>query len=310
VLGGIYNTDPAQQSIMVASPIMREMEKESGSLIRATFARMTRRKKVKRPRFINFKEGMQQLPNELAACLSGDLRLNARVVSIEKTTAGFAAILSTGERLEAEVIILATLANESAALLKDSAPETAEILTQITHENSGTISFVYRESDLPEQPMVNGLMIPRREKRAIDAMTVTSRKMPERSHPGFALMRVFFGGAKPELVNYNDEELVETVTTELRELLGIQSQPLAHVVFRWEAGFPQARVNHLKLVAAIEATLPAGIFLAGSSYRGIAVPDCIGQGRNAATNAANAVHSQTLSYPLPETVSREKDDHA
>ncbi|HET7143655.1 MAG TPA: protoporphyrinogen oxidase, partial [Anaerolineales bacterium] len=32
VLGGIYNTDPETQSIMVSSPIMREMEKEGGGL--------------------------------------------------------------------------------------------------------------------------------------------------------------------------------------------------------------------------------------------------------------------------------------
>ena len=30
VLGGIYNTDPETQSIMVSSPIMREMEREGG----------------------------------------------------------------------------------------------------------------------------------------------------------------------------------------------------------------------------------------------------------------------------------------
>ena len=290
VLGGIYNTDPTYQSIMVASPVMREMEKESGSLIRATLGRMTRKKKgPKKPRFINFRQGMQQLPNEIASRLKGNLRLSTRVIHVERTASGYQAILASGERIEARVLILATLANVSAELLKDVTPETAALLAQIKHENSGTVSLVYRESDLPAKPEVNGLMIPRREKRAIDAMTVTSRKMPERTHPGYTLVRVFFGGAAPELVNYSDEKLIQTVTAELRDLLGIQSAPLAHAVFRWEAGFPQARVNHLNLVEEIEATLPQGIFLAGSSYRGIAVPDCIRQGREAARSAIRAL---------------------
>jgi protoporphyrinogen/coproporphyrinogen III oxidase len=286
VLGGIYNTDPTHQSIMVASPIMREMEKESGSLIRATFARMSRRKAgPKKPRFINYKQGMQQLPRVLASRLKGDLRLNTQVVGIERTPGGYVVLLASGERLETEAVILATLANVSAPLLREAAPETSALLETIEHENSGTITLVYHESDLPVQPMVNGLMIPRREKRCIDAMTVTSRKMPERSHPGYALVRVFFGGAMPELIHFSDEKLVEIVTSELRDLVGISAAPLAHIAWRWEAGFPQARVNHLKLVDAIEATLPKGVYLAGSSYRGIAVPDCIRQGRIAAQKA-------------------------
>jgi oxygen-dependent protoporphyrinogen oxidase len=290
VLGGIYNTDPNHQSIMVASPVMREMEKESGSLIRATLGRMTRKKNgPKKPRFINFKQGIQQLPNTIAARLKGDLRLNARVIHIGRTASGYVATLASGEQIEASALILATLANVSANLLQEDMPETSARLVQIAHENSGTISLVYRETDLPEKPLVNGLMIPRREQRAIDAMTVTSRKMPERSHPGFALVRVFFGGATPELINYPDQKLLQTVTAELGDLLGIQAQPLAHTVFRWEAGFPQARVNHLKLVDEIEETLPKGIYLAGSSYRGIAVPDCIRQGRKAALRAIAAL---------------------
>jgi oxygen-dependent protoporphyrinogen oxidase len=275
---------------MVASPVMREMEKESGSLIRATLGRMTSKKEGRnKPRFINFRQGMQQLPDTIAARLKGDLRLNARVTHIERGVNGYVVTLASGERMEAQALILATLANVSANLLQEAAPETSARLAQIDHENTGTISLVYREEDLSAKPLVNGLMIPRREKRAIDAMTVTSRKMPERSYPGFALVRVFFGGATPELIDFSEEKLLQTVTAELRDLLGIRSHPLAHAAFRWEAGFPQARVNHLQRVDEIEATLPDGIALAGSSYRGIAVPDCIRQGRAAARSAISAL---------------------
>ena len=290
VLGGIYNSDPEYQSIMVASPIMRQMEKESGSLIRATLKRMTQHKSgPKKPRFINFKEGMQQLPNEIAAQLKGDLRLNARVERINRNESGYVATLSTGEKLEAETIILATIANVSSALLADVAPDTAVRLSEIRHEDSGTMTLVYHENDLPDKPSINGLMIPRREKRAIDAMTVTSRKMPERSHTGYAVLRVYFGGSRSEMIDYNDAQLLKAVSDELRHLVGIQAEPLAYTVFRWKAGYPQARVNHLKLVDEIEATLPEGIYLTGSSYRGIAVPDCIAQARATVRRAFGAI---------------------
>jgi oxygen-dependent protoporphyrinogen oxidase len=283
VLGGIYNTDPARQSILVSSPVMREMEKESGSLVLAALARMgaKRPKGPKKPRFINFKQGIEQLPQTLASQLKGTLRLNAPVTRIDRAAAGFAVKLASGETLEAETVILATLANVSANLLADLAPNSSALLQKIHHENIGTISLVYRESDIPARPIINGLMIPRREKRAIDAITVTSRKMPERSHTGYILLRVFFGGAKPELATYSDPNLLENIQAELRDLLKIQAAPLAYAVNRWPAGFPQAEVGHFERVAAIEASLPKGIHVAGSSYRGIAVPDCIKQGREA-----------------------------
>ncbi len=283
VLGGIYNTDPARQSILVSSPIMREMEKESGSIFLAALSRAFKKPKgPKKPRFINYKKGMQQLPDTLAAHLRGTLRLNAPASRIERTDAGFAVKLTSGETLEARTVILATLAHTAANLLADLAPTSAALLKQIRHENIGTLSLVYRESDIPAEPVINGLMIPRREKRAIDAITVSSRKMPERAHPGYTLLRVFFGGAQPELVTYNDEKLLATVRAELHDLLNIQAVPLGHDLYRWPAGFPQAEVGHLERIDAIEASLPAGIVLAGSSYRGIAVPDCIKQGREAA----------------------------
>ena len=283
VLGGIYNTDPARQSILVSSPIMREMEKESGSLILAAISRAFKKPKgPKKPRFINFEKGMQQLPDTLAAHLRGTLRLNAPAARIERTSAGLAVKLASGETLEARTVILATLAHTAADLIADLAPTSAALLKQIRHENIGTISLVYRDEDIPAEPVINGLMIPRREKRAIDAVTVSSRKMPERAHPGYTLLRVFFGGAQPELVGYDDKKLLTTVRAELRDLLNIRAEPLAHDLYRWPAGFPQAEVGHLERIDAIEASLPAGIVLAGSSYRGIAVPDCIKQGREAA----------------------------
>lgn len=284
VLGGIYNTDPHKQSILVSSPVMREMEAEAGSLVLASLGRMFRKKEPgeRPPRFINFKNGMEQLPETLAGQLTGELRLKTRVVGLTRAATGYTVHLEGGETLNAETVILTTLANVSAELLRDVAPEASGKLAAIAHQNIGTISLVFKESDLPAAPVINGLMVPRREKRNIDAMTFTSRKSPERAAPGYALLRVFIGGGNPAMVTCDDETLVEAVCAELKALAGIDARPLAYTVFRWEAGFPQAEVGHLERVDEIEALLPEGLHLAGSSYRGIAAPDCIKQGREAA----------------------------
>ena len=176
--------------------------------------------------------------------------------------------------------MIATLANVASELLKVISTEASQRLEKIRHNHIGTVSLVYKESDLPRLD-INGLMIPRREKRAIDAVTFTSKKMPHRFSSGYAALRVFIGGGCPEIVECDEEKLLSIVQRELSELLGISAKPVAHKVFRWQNGFPQAEVGHLQLIDEIEKLLPADIALAGSSYRGIAIPDCIRQGRTA-----------------------------
>ncbi len=291
VLGGIYNTDPEKQSILVSSPVMREMEKDGGGLFMGALKRMFRggkkTKTAKKPRFISFKNGLQALTDVLAYQLKGDLRLNAQVENITKAGNGYQVGIAGGSTVYADGIIFATLAKQTSRLIKDVAPEASQKLDEMRQQNIGTVSLVYRESDIPTIPVVNGLMIPRREKRLIDAITFTSRKMPERSAAGYAVLRIFIGGGAPEMVTYSDEQLIGAVKKELSELLGITAAPQTWTAFRWESGFPQAEVGHLNRVDEIETILPPRIAVAGSSYRGIAVPDCIRQGRESAAKFSN-----------------------
>jgi oxygen-dependent protoporphyrinogen oxidase len=288
VLGGIYNTDPETQSIMVSSPVMREMEKDGGGLFAGALKRMLRKKKRRAPfAFVSFKNGLQALTDELAFQLKGDLRLNARVEKVSRDGSGYRIFIADGNSIYADGVIFAALANQTSAMIRELAPEASGRLATIRHQNIGTLSLVYRESDIPKEPYISGLMIPRREKRMIDAVTFTSRKMPERSAAGYAVVRVFIGGGAPQMVDFSDEQLLEATQKELGELLGIQAAPQTWTAFRWQNGFPQAEVGHLKRVDEIEKHLPANLALAGSSYRGIAVPDCIRQGREAARKVSN-----------------------
>lgn len=298
ILSGIYNTDPEIQSILVSSPVMRKMETESGSLFLGALQRVFRRHKkgtngAHPPRFITFKQGIQGIVDHLIKQLTGDLRLNSAVQSILHEGCGYQIQTSSGETIQVDAIILATLANAASVLLKDISTEAGERLGEIRHNHIGTVSLVYNEVDIPKELEITGLMIPRREKRAIDAVTFTSRKMPQRAPSGYALLRVFIGGAKPDLVVENsDEEWIKIAQGELSSLIGITAEPKAYKIFRWANGFPQAEVGHLGRIAEIEKFLPANMALAGSSYRGIAIPDCIRQGRAAVQKLESTTKEQ------------------
>lgn len=289
VLGGIYNTNPETQSILITSPVMREMEAQGGSLTAGAILRMMKggRKKPASPRFISFKSGLQALVDELVRQLHGDLRLNSPVKMIVPNEEKYTIMLANDESMEVEGVILAAPANQTAGMISVISKAAEKELLQIRQQNIATVSMVYREENIPSAPYISGLMIPRREKRKVDAVTFPSRKTPERCSPGYAVVRVFLGGSAPELVDMAEEEMMHQVRLELADLLSIHAQPLAWRSFRWPNGFPQADVGHLQRIDELEALLPPEVVLAGSSYRGIAVPDCIRQGREAAAKLSD-----------------------
>jgi oxygen-dependent protoporphyrinogen oxidase len=85
----------------------------------------------------------------------------------------------------------------------------------------------------------------------------------------------------------DDDALAWTVRAELAALLGIRAEPLFHRIYRWPRSNPQYDVGHLQRIDTIERTLPDGIFVTGSPFRGVGIPDCVKQGQETAGRVAS-----------------------
>ena len=91
------------------------------------------------------------------------------------------------------------------------------------------------------------------------------------------------------VADLDDEQLVETAVRELADVLGIKGPPSMASVAKWRRAGAQHNVGHLARVADIEARLEShrGLFVAGSGFRAVGIPDCIADGRAAALRAAD-----------------------
>jgi oxygen-dependent protoporphyrinogen oxidase len=191
--------------------------------------------------------------------------------------------------VEAGAGIVATPARVSASLLSEVAPVAASHLSAIGYATIGNAYLAFRREDVPHPLNGYGVVIPRGEGRRIDGMSWTSSKWARRAPTQHVLLRVFFGGPRTRAqVALADEELLAVVRDEVAALLGVHAPPLFQRVYRWGDGYPQYEVGHLARVGAIEAALPARLYVTGSAYRGIGVPDCIRQGQEAAQRAITA----------------------
>ena len=118
----------------------------------------------------------------------------------------------------------------------------------------------------------------------ISAKTAGVTFCANRAPEGVALLRAFLKAPDARLLTATDETLVAIARADLERSMGVRGEPALARVDRWPDAMPRYTVGHLDRVRAAETALAAtpGIVLAGASYRGIGLPDCVAGGRAAA----------------------------
>jgi len=141
--------------------------------------------------------------------------------------------------------------------------------------------------------------VPRSEGTRMLACTFVHNKFPHRAPGGKGILRCFLGGARDEAaLALSDDEILEEVHRELRDIVQLDARPMFTRIYRWRGAMAQYESGHIARVQRIEkrvAEIP-GLALAGNAYHGIGVPDCIRSGME----AANAVAQPQVESASPQ----------
>ena len=305
LMAGIHVADPERLSIQSTFPRFVELERRYGSLIKGMLTQKARARRNgspgrSLPLFMTLRGGLRELVETLAGRLDGDLLSGVRVVKLERTPDAadaerYRLHLEDGRALLADAVILAIPAYAAADLIEPLPPALATKLRAIRYVSTATVSLGFRRDEF-EHPLDGfGFVVSARENSRLMACTWTSTKFSGRTPADHVLVRGFVGGPHhEELVGLSDAELIQLVRQELGQIMGVAARPVAARVYHWPQANPQYDVGHLERVKEIEAMaadLP-GLYLTGSAYRGVGIPDCIEQGQ--ATAAAVVSHYETL----------------
>jgi oxygen-dependent protoporphyrinogen oxidase len=295
LLAGIHAGDAERLSVRALFPRLVEAERQTGSVIRAF--RALRVKPSPQGAFVSLPGGTGELIDALVAALApGTVTTGAKVTEVRR--ASTYTVESAAGPVEARSVILATPAYVSGSLLRGFDTALATLCDAIPYASTATIAFGYHRDQVAHPMSGTGFVVPRVERRALMAGTWVTSKWPGRAPADHVLLRGFLGGGRdPRRLEQSDADLIETAREDLSSLLGIRGAPLFSRLFRWTRQSPQYEVGHLKRVAAIDqgmASVP-GLFLTGSGFHAIGIPDCIAHGRETATLAAAFVasHSRT-----------------
>jgi len=283
LLSGVYGGDINKLSLRAVLPRFAEMEARHGSLGRAL---TSARKKApsNKPIFTSLKEGMAQMVDALTPRLhAAALHLNTPVQALQPQDHGW--IVSAGLASDHfDGVVIATSPSAGAGL--GLPEELSKALGEIEYSSSVTVGLGYDQQVRKTLPAGFGFLVPRIEGKRLLAVTFVHNKFPHRVPADRALLRCFLGGALDlPILDLSDEELLQLIQRELREILGLAAEPIFTRIYRWKNAMPQYNVGHLERVAKIErlcGELPA-LALAGNAYHGIGVPDCVRSGTEAAT---------------------------
>jgi oxygen-dependent protoporphyrinogen oxidase len=284
LLAGIYAADSGQLSVAAVLPRMVEMERRYGSLTAAMLRSFSGRSPAvttkPRPRgfTFSFAHGNETLPVRLAQSL--DVRYE-----------------DTGARIGlAPVTVLAIPAFAAARLIGEEHSELARLLASIRYSPIIVAATSLAEHDLPEPLKGFGFLVPRSERLHLLGTIFSSALFPGRAPDGRVLLTSFIGGGfEPEVLNWTDDQVWETVCSELKRVLQAEVRPEPIALRRHQNALPQYNIGHERLVASLKSELQQtrGLFITANYLEGASVPACIEQGERTAHQVAEYVRRES-----------------
>ncbi len=286
LLAGVYSSDVDRMSLLATFPNFYQLEQKEGSLIeglRKTMSQRQRSTGTRKGQFFTFKDGLSRLPEALYDQLEeGSVNLHTKVEKIELTDKGYRLHTSQGV-MEAKACLLAIPHKEILPLFAD---ESFSVLEEISVSSVANVVFVFNKEAIPLEKEATGFVVSRKGDYEITACTWTTKKWPHTTPEDYMVLRAYVG--KPtaqEIVFQSDDAIIEKVMQDLKRVLPIQEAPLTHYITRYPRVMPQYTVGHLERLTRLEEKLAKdfpGLYLSGSSYRGVGIPDCIAEARKTA----------------------------
>jgi oxygen-dependent protoporphyrinogen oxidase len=288
LVAGIYAGDPHQLSVQQAFPRLAELEARHGSLIKGQIfgARERKRRgeiaKDRAPKF-SFDDGLQVLPDTLAAQLGDAVKLNTPVAKLTQLERGWRVVTASGEVAHSSVIYCGTAHKLAELQTATSRPLNLATFSEIRYPPVASVVLGFRREDVTHSCQGYGMLIPKIEGFRILGTIFSSSLFPNRAPAGHVTLTSYLGGERqPDLASRPADELVALACEDLRVLLGVTGRPVFRHTALYPKAIPQYNLGYgryRELMNAIE-NQAAGLFLAGHYREGVSLGDSIVSGGN------------------------------
>jgi len=295
LVAGIYAGAPEKLSVRHALPRLYEQEQKYGSLIRGQIfgaGDRKRRGEVARnkAKMFSFDEGLQVLPDGLAAQLGGSLKLDVPVTKLVSADGHWTVVTAGGEAKHDAVIYCGTAHQLAELLVELPARVDLKIFSDVRYAPVASVVLGFRRADVAHPLDGFGMLVPGIEKTNILGTIFSSSLFPDRAPADHVVLTSYLGGERhPELASRPEDELVALALADLRSLLGVRGEPVFRHLALYPKAIPQYNVGYGKFKAMIDAIelKASGLFFAGHYRDGVSLGDSIVSGCNMVQRVEN-----------------------
>lgn len=291
VISGVYSGAIHELTLASTMPYLLDYKNEYGSLIRGLDAHRSELKGPKEgKKFVSFAGGMSEIIHAYERELTEvAVHKNTAVTRIKYDTASgnYVITVQGGQEVAADYVILAVPHKAVQAMLQEE---------QLNHDleqlKSSSMISIYLGYDVPDELLPangTGFITSGTSGLTCNACTWTSRKWKHTSKQSQLLVRLFYKSINPayeQMKDMTSEQLLQVAREDVRKSLGIEEIPATHNVRVWHEEMPNYHRKHHELVKSLEQKMEdqfPGVFLAGCSYYGVGIPDCIANGEKIAS---------------------------
>lgn len=296
LLAGTFAGDIDRLSIQSMFPEIYELEKQYRSLIygmkKTKFSLLKNRMKG----FQTFKNGLETLVEKIEERLPSKVILKGvKVESIDKLQDGTLQIYFNNiAPLKCHSAIVTTSLNEAKRMFNHYG--IFNEIPDMYYATIATVTMAFEKMENEHYRDAINFYFARNSDISITTCTWSNHKWDNVAPDGYDLLRTYIGRVGDEaIVELSDADIEKTVLHDLEKSIGIKQKPKFTIVTRWKQSMPQYTVgheNHLEKMRIILKREFPHVKVAGSSYEGISVPDCVSQGKQAAVEILSELFQQ------------------
>lgn len=290
---GIYAGDPEYLVPKYALPKLYNLEQDYGSFIGGAIKKgreqKTERERKATKEVFSVKGGLENLIHALRDVVGPEnIILNAADIRVEIAENQYRTDFyreGVTQRILADKVVSTTSSPEIPGMFPFLPEEITGHIDNLEYSQVAEIALGFKQWEGMELNAFGGL-VPYRENRNILGALFLSSFLSGRAPEGGAMITIFTGGyRRPEMMEHSDEEMMEIVGKEVKEMLQLKSfRPDLQRIFRYSHAIPQYGASSRERFSAVENVQKKfpGLYIAGNLRDGIGMADRIKQARGLA----------------------------
>ncbi len=281
MVSGIFAGDPEKMSLESCFPVISDLEKTYGGLVKGMIKKPKKKSGPAGPGGVltTYEGGMGEAVKDLAKSAEKKgvkIHLSSPVTSVTKKDGKY--IVSSGSKeYELDILAVCAPAYAGAKFLKDLDGELAETLSTIPYSPMFVAGLGFNSEDIEDELNGFGYLIPKKENMHILGALFTSSMFPMQAPDGKKFLRIMAGGdTNHALMEKSEEELLKICIEDVTKVLGVKKDPYMVQYFKVMKAIPQYHTGHREKVAKIEEISKklGSFYVGGNVLYGIGLNDC------------------------------------